>query len=247
MRAPPDSADDVTVTADRSGTDLIAALSSLGSVERQVRFNAPIPAKIRVEANPPDVVNDGRSAVHVTVMLLDGDNHPTQTADRDLCTTLMTSLGDLQDRRVCISKGDFFKETTLTSARHGVAQIVASGVALADGRATARFLFPWLMVALATFGGVLGGFVRSGKTWEKDLVRNLVVAATVGVVFYVLALFGAIAAVRKLPVEVGKIAAINELGAFVLGFVGTYYQPLGLRTHQARRPRPRPPAAASAG
>ncbi len=238
--------DEVTVVADRPGTDLIAALSPLGSVERQVRFNAPVPSKIRLEANPRDVVDDGRSAVVVTVMLLDSDNHPTQTTDSDLCTTLATSLGELQDRKVCIPRGDFFKETTLTSARHGVAQIVASGIALADGQATARFLFPWLMVALATIGGVLGGFVRSGRQWTKHLVHNLAVAAIVGVVFYVLAFFGAIGAIRKLPVEVGRIAAINELGAFVLGFIGSYYQPLLAGSVQPRRPRARPTAAANA-
>ena len=95
-----------------------------------------------------------------------------------------------------------------------------------DGRTHARFLFPWVMVLLAVGGGILGGFVRSGKRWAADLRDNVAIAAILGLIFYALAFFGAIGAIPKVPVEIGKVAAVNELGALVLGFVGGYYRPL---------------------
>jgi hypothetical protein len=215
--------DDVSLVADRPGTDTIAALSAFGTVEKRLVFNAPLPAKLRVEVNPPDVINDGRSEIIVSVLLLDGDNHPTPTPDRPLCATVSASLGDLRERTICIDAGNFSKETMLTSTRHGEARIIARAVGLEEASTTARFLFPWLLVIVSTVGGIVGSFLRSGQLWARHLRRNLAVAATLGFLFYVLVLFGAIGAIRKLPFEIGKIAAINELGAFALGIIGGYY------------------------
>jgi hypothetical protein len=227
-------ADDVTVAAQRPGTDTIAAMSPFGAVQKPVVFNAPQPAKLRVEVNPPDVVNDGRSEIIVTVMLLDGDNHPTPTPDRPLCATVSSSLGDLRERNVCIDQENFSRETALTSSRHGEARITARAIGLEDANTTARFLFPWLMLGLAIAGGILGSFLRSGKLWATHLGRNIALAAILGFIFYVLAFFGAIGAIRKLPFEIGKIAAINELGALALGFIGGYYGPLLLQFAPAK-------------
>jgi len=199
----------------------------LGTVDRQVVYNLPEPSQLTIEANPREVVNDGRTSVNVSVLLLDSANRPTSYPDRDVDVFLTASLGELPVRQVRIPKGTSFAEATLTSTRHGEARIAARATGLAEAATTVRFLFPILMLNLAVLGGVLGGYVRAGRgsfsaNWWPNLWRNLVLGAILGVVFYGLAFFGAVTAVPKaeIPVEIAKIPTFNELGAFVLGFIG---------------------------
>lgn len=214
--------EDIRLEAQRTGTDVVAALSPLGRAERPVVFNAPPPTKLRVETNPSEVLNDGRSVVYVSVFLLDADNHATKTIADDVSVELASSLGQLKEHRITIPRGDFAKDTTLTSTRHGQAHVSAEAAGLEGATAAVRFLFPWIMVLLATAGGVAGAFARSGRS-ARHIGWNLLLGALLGMIFYILVFFGAIAEIPKVPIAIGQIAAVNELGALALGFIGGYY------------------------
>jgi hypothetical protein len=44
-----------------------------------------------------------------------------------------------------------------------------------------------------------------------------------GLVFYALALFGIIASIPKVAIPLAQLPTTNDLGALVLGFLGSYY------------------------
>jgi hypothetical protein len=43
-----------------------------------------------------------------------------------------------------------------------------------------------------------------------------------GLIFFALAMFGAIGAIPKLEIDVGRVIPLNEIGALALGFIGGY-------------------------
>jgi hypothetical protein len=221
----------IKLISDRSGNDILRALSSLGRDEKRVAYNMQVPSQLRLEANPHSVVNDGRSWVNLSVLLLDPDNRPTSYSDRDIDVTLSSSLGELDRHHISIPRGTYWADAKLTSTRHGEAVISAKATELRDAApVTVWFLFPWLMVFLSLIGGVLGGIARTAKAlfsdrWWANLWRNLVVAAIFGLIFYGLAYFGATSAIPKIkiPVAVSNVPTANEFGALVFGFVGGFF------------------------
>jgi|SRR5579859_178494 len=225
------AAQSIQLTSRRSGDDRIQATSAVGSTEKRVTYFMSLPSGLRLEANPPTVLNDGRSSVDVTVFLLGPDNRPTSYSDRDIHVLLSSSLGVLDTKSLPILRGSFWGNTKLTSAQHGLATIEAKAPELADALpASVQFLFPWMMIVMATVGGMAGGVIRAGggafsPKWWDHLWRNTAVAAALGFFFYVLAFFGAIAALPKteLPFAISSIPTVNELGALLLGFVGGLY------------------------
>lgn len=220
----------VKLTSQVSGTDRVEARSELGRVEAEVDYRQPLPSQLRVEANPHAVVNDGRTLVNITVLLLDPANRPTSYADRDLEVILSSSLGELEPRTVTIPSGRFSAEAKLTSSTHGDARVSAKALGLPEGSTTVLFLFPYLMVILSAAGGVFGGFARTARasfsaSWFPNLWRNLAIGAIFGLIFYGLALFGAVTIIPKteISIELPKIPTVNELGAFIFGFIGGFY------------------------
>jgi hypothetical protein len=190
----------------------------------------PVPVdKLRVVANPASVIIDGRSAVHLTVMLLDAGDRPALPPHGGYDIQVFSSLGDLRDTRLEVEEDESFAQTTLTSYRHGQATVTASAPGLDTSEpVTVQFLFPWLMLGAATLGGFLGSFVRSRmssvrRRWRVIVASNLAVGCVVGVMFYLAVLFGAVGAMSYLPVDVTQVPAVNELGALLLGFIGGYY------------------------
>jgi hypothetical protein len=202
---------------------------------KEVTFNAPQPAKLRVIADPATAINDGRNVVHVSAMFLDAYDHPALPPANSTTIQFTASLGDLKDHHLPIPKDQPFVETTLTSNQQGEARITASAVGLdtAD-TVTVQFLFPWLMLAAAVIGGLLGSVLRSEqgrakRRWGVRLAQNLAVGCVLGLIFYIAALFGAVGALSMIVFDVTKLPAVNELGALALGFVGGYYGSLVLQ------------------
>jgi hypothetical protein len=224
------AAQTIRLTCQHSGNDVVSAVSSVGHAERPIVYNLQTPSRLRVEAKPQEVVNDGRTRVNIAVFLLGADDRPTSYSDRDIDVSLSPSLGSLEPSHVKIPRGAYWADAILTSIRHGDAVVSASAPELTEARsAVIHFLFPWLVVVLAVVGGVLGGVVRTAKgsfsgKWRVHLARNLAVGAVFGLVFFVLAYFGATTAIPKteMPVDIAIIPTANELGSLVLGFIGGF-------------------------
>lgn len=220
----------ISLVSTSSGSDVIRVRSSLGTTETKVIYQVPRPARFRIEAYPREAVNSGRTPIITTVLLLDQSDRPTSFVDRDLDVVFSSSLGAIMPRQTKIPTKEFWAEATLTSASHGEARVAVNGLGFPEATTTVQFFFPWLLVTFAGTGGALGAFVRSrrvslSKEWLSSLLRNLAVGVILGLVFYTLALFGAVAVIPRaeLPVAVEAVPTVNELGALLLGFVGGYY------------------------
>lgn len=214
----------VTLSSDQAGSDVVRVLSQMPAVEQTVVYQNPHPAKLRLEANPSSVVNDGKSPVNIVVMLQDNAktmvNAPTETT-----VVLASSRGSI-DPMVKIPAGQCCAQATLTAAQHGTANVTATGALLESGQTSATFLFPWMMIIMAAVGGLLGAFTHNpraalGAHWWQVLVLGLIF----GVVLTIAALFGVIGSLPKLglPIQISQIPSGNELGALLIGFVGGFF------------------------
>jgi hypothetical protein len=129
---------------------------------------------------------------------------------------------------IAVPRGQFVAETILTSATAGIAEITASAAGLRSGLTNVEFVFPYLLVAVAAAGGLVGALVRSsGETftgaWWWHLSGSLGIGSVLGLLFYLLAAFGIVASIPKIPVPLGQLPTSNEFAALVLGFFGGYY------------------------
>src|SRR5262249_33208873 len=59
--------------------------------------------------------------------------------------------------------------------------------------------------------------------WWWHLAGSLGIGAVLGLLFYLLAVFGVIASIPKIPMPLGQLPTSNELVALVLGFFGGYW------------------------
>ena len=214
----------VTLISKQPGPDVIHVLSGLPEVQQSVTYQSPQPAGFRLEASPPSVVNDGKTPVHIAIMLLAADNTLVKTqANEDI--TLRTTRGTLPPI-VTIHSGEYFSTVDLTSAQNGQATVTAQAPGLLAGEISATFLFPWMMIILAGLGGALGAIVNHPKgAFSREGWRALLLGLICGVVFSTAALFGLIGALPKLdlPVQASNIPSLNTLGALLLGFIGGFY------------------------
>ncbi len=224
-------AQDVRIISRRPGRDTVRAWTAQHPVvESSVDYETPVPSRLRVLTDPPRVTNSGKAPIHVVVFLRDETDHPASFSDRDLEIQLRTTRGELTPRVISVGRGKFVGEATLTSATSGEALISASALGMADDTTNAWFLFPWLLVSLATMGGLGGATLRdnrrrSSRPLTTRFGKDLIVGGALGLIFYSLTLFGAVGSIPKavLSINLGAVPTLNELGAFVLGFVGGYF------------------------
>ena len=85
-----------------------------------------------------------------------------------------------------------------------------------------------LLVVLAGAGGLIGSVVRSSRqfftgAWMWHLFGSVAIGIVLGLLFFLLALFGLVASIPKLALPLAQIPTTNDLGALVLGFFGGYY------------------------
>lgn len=224
---PPDA---IQLTSSKPGREKVWAWSDVSgkTVAAEAVFHEALPSQMRVVAQPSRAVNSGKSLVRVTVILLDDANTPASYPQQDLNVTLTSSLGTLEPRVLPIAKGSISGEALLTSTATGRTVVKASALHLPDAEASVTFLFPWLMIGLAAAGGWLGATFRSGKLqfsrlWGPHLGANLLSGLVLGVIFYALAWFGIPALIPQATLPMKDIPTANELGAFLLGFLGGYY------------------------
>jgi hypothetical protein len=180
-----------------------------------------------VKGLPRRTLNDGRTAVNITVFLQDEVSGAVK-AEQDVQVKLMSSIGTVKPSILSIAKGQFVGEAILTSATAGVSEVTATAPDLKSGVASVEFEFPYMLVLLAAAGGIVGALVRSsGDTfkgaWWWHLIGSLAIGSVLGLVFFLLALFGVVASIPKLAIPLGQLPTTNEFAALVLGFFGGYY------------------------
>jgi hypothetical protein len=245
---------EIAVTADRAGSGTLWAWTDAGQLTAAtVEYHDAVPTQLLVKALPSRAVNDGRTAVRVTVFLQD-ETGATASADHDVMVNLTSSVGSPSPSEVLIPKGRFFGEAIVTSPVSGKAEITATSARLKHGSALTEFVFPFLLVVLAATGGLVGSVVRSGRqlltgAWWWHVAGSVGLGIVLGLVFYALAMFGIIASIPKLSIPLAQLPTTNDLGALLLGFFGGYYARAWLpdpgndlhlpRRSAARKPRPR--------
>jgi len=220
--------DPIQLTSDHAGTGTVWAWTDTGSLaQASVEYHDAVPTQLLVRGLPSRAVNDGKTVVNVTVFLED-DTAATASADQDLSVKLTSSVGDPNPSDLTIPKGGFFGEAVLTSPTSGIAEITATAPRLKPGAAEVEFVFPLLLVTLAGTGGLIGSVARMGRqlfsgVWWWNLLGSVGLGIVLGLLFYLLALFGVIASIPKLAIPFAQLPTTNDLGALVLGFFGGYY------------------------
>jgi len=213
----------IRLVATRAGEDRLRAVSSIGSAEQVVRFLPALPTAVAVAVSPAEIISDGRTSATVSVQLVDVHKHLSK-ADGDVEVYLTTNLGQLKAASVVIAKGKSSASTTISSNQRGPATIQADAAGLDEGKGSVSFTLPIVLGLLATLGGVLGAFIRSGapsNTRRRRIVENFAIGAATGVVFWLILLFGALrAASTVLPFDPTVVPAANEAGALLLGTGG---------------------------
>lgn len=218
----------IQVASDRAGNGTLWAWTDTGQLAAApIEYHAPVPTQLLVKALPSRATNDGRTSVQLTVFLAD-ETAMTASADQDVLVSLTSSVGAPSPTEVSIPKGKFFGEAVLTSPISGTAEITATSARLKPGSAQTEFVFPLLLVVLAGIGGLIGSVVRSGRqiftgAWWWHVTGSVGLGIVLGLVFYVLAMFGIIASIPKLSIPLAQLPTTNDLGALVLGFLGGYY------------------------
>jgi hypothetical protein len=221
-------ANPIQLTSARAGSGTLWAWTDAGQLGRAaVEYHNPRPDQLAVKALPSRTLNDGRTAVHVTVFLQDESSRAVK-AEEDMQVQLTSSVGAPAPATLSIAKGQFVGEAMLTSATAGIAEITATAPGLRSGVANVVFVFPYFLVFMAVLGGLVGALLRSRGvaytgTWWWHLLGSLGIGAVVGLLVYLLAVFGIVASIPKLPIALGELPTTNEFAALVLGFFGGYY------------------------
>jgi len=125
-----------------------------------VEYHDAVPTQLLVRGLPSRAVNDGRTTVNVTVFLQD-DSGATASAVEDVAVKLTSSVGTANPSDLSIPKGKFYAESVLTSPTSGVADITATAPRLQPGKTQVEFVFPLLLVFLASVGGTIGSSART--------------------------------------------------------------------------------------
>jgi hypothetical protein len=123
-------------------------------------------------------------------------------------------------------------------------------VGFTDQTATVTFVMPWMLVLTATVGGFLGALVGTGTetfiaAWWHQMIGHVLTGALIGLVFYVLALFGIIASIPAMSIPLERLPTTNMLGALVLGFFGGLWGRAWLARPNGSRTATPPPTAAT--
>jgi len=209
----------VTITGTQPGTSHVQILSSLGpTITTTVTFADLRPSQIVVRANPPSILNDGRRSTRITATLKNASNGVVQNGGAPIPVSLAASIGELRDETVEIGKDKHSVTTTLTSVWNGESHVTGQAPGLQIGETTVRFVFPWLLLFLAATGGMLGALARSKPASRKPRWHDVLLGLTLGLVVWILALFGAL---EWLP-RLGSLPALNYLGSPLLGFLAGY-------------------------
>jgi hypothetical protein len=212
-------AKDITITGTSPSTSQVQILSRLGPpVTATATFAELRPSKIVVLANPTSLFNDGHRSTLITAILKNATNGVVKNSGAPIAVSLAASIGELRDTTIDIGKDAHSAATTLNSVWNGESHVTVQAPGLEIGETTVRFVFPWWLLLLAAAGGTLGALARSKPAFKKPRWQDLLLGLTLGLVVWILALFGAL---EWLP-QLGTLPAMNYLGSPILGFLAGY-------------------------
>jgi hypothetical protein len=221
-----ESAKFVQVTSSTSGLDTISALSPSveGKAEEQVEYEQFRASKLLLISTPSEVITNGRTNASITVLLRDEDDHVVAVPDRDTRVVLQTNFGSLSTAATTIARGRPDSEPiVLTSARAGRATITAIAEGLGTDSKDVSFVLPFLLIGLASAGGVGGALLRTQRGRRREqLGRSLALGAFLGAIFFALGMMGVPGMIPAIPLQTLEHLTFNEVGACLLGICGGY-------------------------
>jgi hypothetical protein len=208
----------VALTATVPGVDELRVFTPLGAATAEVRYEHPVPARIRVEA--PSRVESVVGSAHasIAVLLVSQSGVVTSFRDQDIVVT----LGTLSATTLHVPHGSPGSEVALDCARDGRARLVASAAGLAPAEASIQFSFPLWLALLAAASAVGATALASRRASPRArAVRSLAIGLTVGLLAYGVASLRAPgdASTLRWPAALSRLASADEIGAVLLGFV----------------------------
>lgn len=221
----------VTLVASRSGKGRLQAISTLGAASAEVEFQAPVPSRLGLIVDRPQLSATGSSTAGVRVCLQDEAGNLTAYPDRDTQVTLSATTGQLDKAMLSVAHGVFCSDQiNWLSRKSGSATLTAqsSGELQNDTEQVTFPSFPWYLVFLSAAGGLVGAFITTSgglltPHWWAHVWRNLVLGTILGTLFYLFAGFGAIVLPKEVPIQLQNIPTVTGIGALLLGVVGGLY------------------------
>ena len=105
----------------------------------------------------------------------------------------------------------------LRSEGTGDCKLTATAAAITSNELNVKFIFPWLFLGAALFGGIAGSFAKYLK--EKESTTKLIVAAILAGIIGAAAYYGL--GVNLLGISLA--AGLNELAVFALSALCAYF------------------------
>jgi hypothetical protein len=221
-----ESAAFVNVTSKTPGVDTITALSPAidERAEERIEYEQGRPSKLLIISTPSQVVTNGRTSASITVLLRDDDDHVVAVADRDTRVVLRTNFGTLSAGSTSVARGRPDSEPiVLESPRAGRATITAIAEGFSEDSEEVSFVLPFLLIGLASAGGVGGALLRAPRSRRRTQVgASLAVGAFLGAIFFALGMMGVPGMIPAIPVATLERLTFNEIGACLLGIFGGY-------------------------
>ena len=123
---------------------------------------------------------------------------------------LRTDFGTLSSAATSVAPGRPDSEPiVLESARAGRATVTAIAQGFLEDSEEVKFVLPFLLIGLASAGGVGGALLRAPKGRRRAI-------------FFALGLMGVTGMVPAIPVATLERLTFNEVGACLLGIFGGY-------------------------
>jgi hypothetical protein len=221
-----ESAAFVQVTSTTPGVDTISALSPAieGRAEEKIEYEPGRASKLLIISTPSKVITNGRTSASITVLLRDEDDRVVSLPDRETRIVLRTDFGALSSASTSVAPGRPDSEPiVLESARAGRATVTAIAQGFLEDSEEVKFVLPFLLIGLASAGGVGGALLRAPKGRRRaNLGQSLAVGAFLGAIFFALGLMGVTGMVPAIPVATLERLTFNEVGACLLGIFGGY-------------------------
>lgn len=215
----------VVLTASRSGSDTVKAISSLGPAEDvPVNYLQPPPKYLRLSVGTPVLSGSGSSTASVQVCVLD-ESQVITSADQEI-TVNLSAPGTLTPQSATIKKDNSCSSTVTWISEAGLATINAESAGLVRDRADIRFLaFPWKYPWLAALGGLIGALLVRWKgvfsaAWWSHAWRSLLLGAGLGVIFYLFMRFNALVLPENWMIKLQNLPVVSSPGSFLIGFAG---------------------------
>jgi len=196
-------------------TNLNPHLIFEGQEELKVLFRPPI-TSFKIKASPPIISLEDKA--ELVVQLLDNNEKLIETDEpRDFSFTKDKGRGVIKETKQEIAKGEFECRTVFEPTWPGKVQISATTPGLFDKTVQIEIKFPWQLLLISVFGGLIGGMVfwvirlkLKASEWPK-----IIVGIVTGYLLYWAVSFGLLVGL--------KFNYLNMLSVFSFSFIGGYF------------------------